>query len=98
MANLLVLWIDNNSLVEVARAAGSPKDKGAGIQLYKKVGDPVRKGEKLFSVYSEKSRKLGRVGKILEEVKPVGTGARMEMLIHRVKELMIHKKAFILER
>jgi len=96
--NGFVLWIDNNSLVEIARAAGAPKDKGAGIQLYKKVGDPVRQGEKLFTIYSEKSRKLGRVGKVLEETKPVGTGARREMLIHRVKESVVTKKAFILER
>jgi len=96
--NGVVLWIDNNSLVEIARAAGAPKDKGAGIQLYKKVGDPVRQGEKLFTIYCEKSRKLRRVGKELEEIKPVATGSRREMLIHRMKESVVTKKAFILER
>jgi len=96
--NGIVLWTDNNALVEIARAAGAPKDKHAGIQLYKKIGDPVKKGDRLFTVYSEKSRKLERVRKILEETKPIGTGSRMEMLIHKVKELPIHKKAFILER
>lgn len=94
----MVLWMDNNSFVEIARAAGSPKDKGAGIQLHKKVGDPVQKGERLFTVYSEKSRKLERVRKILDENKPMGTGSRMDMLIHRVKELPVFGKPFILER
>ena len=96
--NGVVLWMDNNPLVEIARAAGAPKDKGAGIKLYKKVGDPVKKGDKLFTVYSEKPRKLKRVREMLEEVRPIGAGSRMEMTIHKVKELPVTKKAFILER
>lgn len=94
----IVLWMDNNALVELARAAGAPKDKGAGIQLYKKVGDPVKKDEKLFTVYAEKSRKLERIRNVLEREKIVGVGERMEMLIHKVEELPTHRKAFILER
>lgn len=94
----VVLWMDNVSLTEIARAAGAPKDKGAGIQLYKKLGDSIKKGEKLFTVYSEKSRKLNRVRKLLEESKPIGTGSRMEMLIHKIKEVPIAKRTFILER
>jgi AMP phosphorylase len=94
----VVLWIDNGSLVDVARAAGCPRYKGAGIKLYKKIGDDIKKGEKLFTVFSEKSGKLERVRKLLEEVKVVGTGERREMLIHTVKEIPVHKKTFILER
>jgi AMP phosphorylase len=94
----LVLWINNMSLVEIARAAGAPKDKGAGIHIYKKLGDRVSMGEKLFTVYAEKSRKLERVREKVEEGKSMGVGERMEMLIGEVKELPIHKKAFILER
>jgi len=93
-----VLWMDNVALLELARAAGAPKDKGAGIQLYKKLGDTVKKGEKIFTMYSEKSRKLNRVRKLLEESRPVGTGSRMNMLIHKVKEIPITKRTFILER
>lgn len=93
-----VLWINNTGLVEVARAAGSPKDKGAGIYLYKKLGHQVKKDEKLFTVYAEKSRKLERVQKILEEEDVIGVGDRMEMLIHEVKEVPVHRKSFILER
>jgi len=94
----VVLWINNTGLVEVARAAGAPKDKGAGIYLYKKLGDKVKKDEKLFTVYAEKQRKLERVQKILEEENVIGVGERMEMLIHEVKEIPVHRKAFILER
>jgi len=96
--NGYVLWINNAELSEVARAAGSPKDKGAGVLLHKKLGDKVKKGERLFTVYSEKMRKLERVRKIFEEEKIIGTGERMEMLIEKIKELPVHKKTFILER
>ncbi|MDI6798890.1 MAG: AMP phosphorylase, partial [Candidatus Aenigmarchaeota archaeon] len=94
----VVLWINNSTVLEVARAAGSPKDKGAGVLLYKKVGDTVKKDEKLFTVYTEKSRKLERVQKILDEEKIFGVGDRMEMLIKEVKEVEVTKKAFMLER
>jgi AMP phosphorylase len=96
----VVLWMDNNALVEIARAAGAPKDKGAGIVIHKKVGDTARKGERLFTIISEKARKLERTKRVLEEIKPIEVGSRMEVLIHKVKETPMdgHKKAFMLER
>jgi AMP phosphorylase len=96
--NGFVLWVDNNALVSIARAAGAPKDKGAGILLHKKVGDRVKKGETIFTVYAEKRRKLKRVRKVLEEEQCFGIGERREILIHVVKEKPLHKKAFILDR
>ncbi len=93
-----ILWMDNSSLVELARAAGSPKDKGAGILLHKKEGDRVRAGDLLFTVYAEKSRKLSRVTDLLLEQEPLGIGEKREMFIHRVKESPVVKRAFVLER
>lgn len=93
-----VLWMDNICLIELVRAAGAPKDKGAGIQLYKKLGDPVKKGEKIFTIYSEKSLKLNRVRKILAESNPIGTGSKMDMIIQKVRDVPIAKRTFILER
>lgn len=93
-----ILWINNNGIVQLARAAGSPKDTGAGIVMYKKLGNSVSKGEKLFTVYAENQKKLERVQKIMEEDEIFGVGERMEMLIHEVKEITVHRKAFILER
>ena len=94
----IVLWMNNTGVVEVARAAGAPKDKGAGVLLYKKLNDEVRKGERLMTIYAEKSRKLERVRKVLEENHVIGVGNRREMLIQQVKEIPVHKKTFILER
>jgi len=93
-----ILWINNTGLTDVARAAGAPKDKGAGILLHKKLGFKVEKDERLFTIYAEKSRKLERVKKIIDENNIIGVGDRVEMLIHEVKEVPVHKKSFMLER
>ena len=50
----------NDRVVKVARAAGAPKDKGAGILLFKKGGSHVKKGEVLFRIYAEKEWKLDK--------------------------------------
>ena len=93
-----VFWIDNNALVEVARAAWAPKDREASVILHKKLGDSVKKGEPLFSIYASKARKIDRAVDMLEEIRVYGVAEKGEMLIHRVKEVPLAKKAFILER
>jgi len=93
-----VLWMDNNILVEIARAAGAPKDKGSGIIFNKKCGDKVTNNEVLFTIYAEKPRKLTRVQDILDEQEPIGIGKTMEMFIHKVKEPLIVRRAFVLDR
>ncbi|MBI2542036.1 AMP phosphorylase [Candidatus Woesearchaeota archaeon] len=45
--------IDNMMISRISRIAGAPADKGAGIYLCKHVGDKVRRGETLFTIYSE---------------------------------------------
>jgi putative thymidine phosphorylase len=53
-----ITHIDNVSISRIARVAGAPFDKAAGIYLYRHVGDFVRKGDTIFTVYAENSRKL----------------------------------------
>ncbi len=93
-----LLWINNASLVEIARLAGAPKDKGAGIVLHKKIGDPVKRNDPLFTVYAEVNTKLQRALADLEGVPVLGVGQRMEMLIHEVRERPVTKRTFVLER
>ena len=50
--------IDNISISRIARIAGAPHDKGAGLYLYKHIGDKVKKGENLFTIYSENKNEL----------------------------------------
>ena len=39
-----VLWINNHHIAQIARTAGTPSDKGAGIMLRVKLGDHVKRG------------------------------------------------------
>jgi len=56
--NGTVTKIDNRTISRLARVAGAPTDKGAGIYLHKHINDKVKNGEKIFSVYSESRQKL----------------------------------------
>lgn len=49
----IVLEIDNYHLAQVARLAGAPITKGAGVDLVKKLGDEVRQGDTLYRVHAE---------------------------------------------
>jgi len=93
-----VAWINNQGVVEMARSAGAPKDKGAGILLNKKVGDPVRKGETIFSIYAEKSSKLTNALKALESETVMMIGEKVEMLMGEVRAPELAVEKFILER
>lgn len=48
----VVSGIDCLRLNRLARTAGAPLDKGAGIRLFKKIGDRVERGEPLYRVYT----------------------------------------------
>ncbi len=93
-----VLWISNSAIVEIARSAGAPKDKGAGIIFNKKIGDPVSRDDILFTVYAEKSRKLSRTQELLREMDPIGVGKRAGMVIRMIKDTPTLKRSFVLER
>ncbi|WP_434731950.1 AMP phosphorylase [Thermogladius sp. KZ2Tp1] len=53
-----VTYIDNAAVTMVARAAGAPFDKGAGVQFHAKVGYRVNKGDPLFTLYSNSESRL----------------------------------------
>jgi AMP phosphorylase len=93
-----VFWINNAAIAQIARAAGAPKDKGAGILLSKKIGDSVKGGETLFKIYAEKNYKLNRALRIANELDVIGIGKKLEMLLAKIPEEKEHKKYFILER
>ncbi|WP_316504957.1 AMP phosphorylase [Nitrosopumilus sp.] len=93
-----VLWMENRIIVEIGRAAGAPKDKGAGIVFNKKLGERVEKGELLFTIYAEKSHKLDRVKYILSSRSPIGIGKRSDMLIHKITESPVVDRTFVIDR
>lgn len=47
----VVSQIDCFRIARIARTAGAPNDPGAGIDLRKKIGDVVRKGEPLYCIH-----------------------------------------------
>ncbi|HTY47160.1 MAG TPA: AMP phosphorylase [Methanomassiliicoccales archaeon] len=53
-----VKGIVNKQIVKTARAAGAPKDKGAGVFLHAKEGTKVDAGQSLLTIYSENDNKL----------------------------------------
>lgn len=93
-----VLWIENRIIVEIGRAAGAPKDKGAGIVFNKKIGDSVEKGELLFTTYSEQSYKIERVKYILSTQIPIGVGKTSDMLIHTITQSPVVERTFVIDR
>ena len=93
-----VLWMENRIIVEIGRAAGAPKDKGAGIIFNKKIGDSVEKGELLFTICAEKAHKLDRVKYILSTQLPLGVGKKSDMLIHTITESPIVERTFVIDR
>lgn len=50
--------LGNADLVRIARAAGSPQSKGAGILLVRGIGEAVGAGQATFRVYAETSAHL----------------------------------------
>jgi len=95
-----VLWFNNRDLVRIARAAGTPGSKGAGVKLFAKTGDRVEEGEPLFRIYSESANKLENAVRALETQHPMEVGAKVgeDMLKKRIGKPTAPSREFILER
>jgi AMP phosphorylase len=97
-----VQWINNRAIAQVARVAGAPKTKGAGVLLKKKLGDTVKKRDVLFTVYSGSAQKLDYAVQLAEELNLMGITSKFgeNMLVDRIpkKKISREEKPFILER
>ena len=95
----VVTWIDTRAIARIARLAGAPKDKGAGVLLKVKVGDRVKRGEPLFEIRAERAHKLEVALKHAMEARPVSVGRpHTQMLVGRVAASVVRKGGFELER
>lgn len=54
-----ILEVDNKKLAKCAKLAGAPEDQGAGIRIHKKVGEKVKKGEPLLTIFAEQEADFG---------------------------------------
>ncbi|MFH1095562.1 MAG: AMP phosphorylase [Candidatus Micrarchaeota archaeon] len=63
--------LDNKMLSRVARAAGAPAIKGAGIYLHCEKGDLIKAGNPIMDIYSESETKLDMAIEVLKGYEPV---------------------------
>lgn len=66
-----IQYMDIRAISNVAKTAGAPKDKGAGIYLDVEKGDKIKEGDRLMTIYAESERKLNAALEVYEEDKPV---------------------------
>jgi AMP phosphorylase len=53
-----VVEMNNRSLITLARTAGAPQDRGAGLLLHAKKGTVVKAGDPLFTIFAERNWRL----------------------------------------
>jgi AMP phosphorylase len=79
-----VIEMNNTSLITLARLAGAPHERGAGILLHAKKGKLIRAGEPLFTIYAERS---WRLQKAVEEGRRLMPVVVEGMLLDRVPSI-----------
>ncbi len=67
----IIKEIDNKKIAAVARAAGCPTDKAAGLYLHAHVKQKVSKDKPIATLYAETQAKLNSAKKTFEEIKPI---------------------------
>lgn len=66
----LVGGVDIKGLVQVARAAGSPRDKGAGLMLNVRPGDTVKADQVLYTIYADNADRLRDAVGLARKLRP----------------------------
>jgi AMP phosphorylase len=70
-SNGYVVAFFNKRIVELARLAGAPADKKAGVIIRKKMGEMVKKGEPLFTLCSSSEWDLNSAAKDAKRQMPI---------------------------
>ena len=66
-----IIEFDNKKINSLARVAGCPMDKSAGLYLYHHVGDKMQRGEKILTIYSESKARLKEAEDFFLSQKPI---------------------------
>jgi AMP phosphorylase len=95
-----VLWLSTDDIVRIAREAGAPKEKGAGVVLHSKLGSNVRKNGVLFEIYAERPSKLESALDLAGQLSPIVLSKKPEqrMILDKIPEKTMHEKAFMIDR
>jgi AMP phosphorylase len=67
----VVVAVSNKAIMKIARAAGAPKDKGAGVYVHRKRGEVVKAGDPLLTIYAEKEWKLDNAIEVAMLKRPI---------------------------
>jgi AMP phosphorylase len=94
------LWLSTEDIVRIARVAGAPKEKGAGVRLHAKLGETVRKDGVLLEIYAERASKLTAALELAKRLSPIVLNRKEEekMVLDRVPEKLPQTKTFMLDR
>ena len=68
-SNRRIKSYDNKLINALARHAGCPEDKAAGIYFHKKANQSISKGDKIMTIYATSKEKLGHAIKFLNKNK-----------------------------
>ncbi len=63
--------IHNKEINLLAKSAGCPIDKAAGLYLNHHLGEKVKKGEKLLTIYAQSKTRLNEAVKFYKRIKPI---------------------------
>jgi len=69
--NSLIKEIKTKELNKIARIAGCPLDKYAGIYLHSHLNARVKKGQEILTIYSESEIELKDAVKLFKKIKPI---------------------------
>lgn len=64
-----IVFVDNRAIDFIARTLGAPQEKPAGLHLHKRIGDSVKAGDKLYTLYAERRDRIALALKALENNK-----------------------------
>ncbi len=66
-----VTRVSNSAMNQIARAAGAPGEKGAGIVLYGKEGHKVSKGQKVMEIIGEREARVDEAHNLALKLSPI---------------------------
>ncbi|MHB8585571.1 MAG: AMP phosphorylase [Thermoplasmatota archaeon] len=66
-----VSGIKNKALIHIARATGSPRDRGAGLMVSHKRGDKIEAGETMLTLFAETESQLASAVALAKKLQPV---------------------------
>ena len=89
-----------HDIVRIAREAGAPKQKGAGVGLHAKLGGTVHKDGVLLEIYAERSSKLDSALDLAKNLSPIVLSKKPEekMILDQIPEKTTRQKTFMLDR